>query len=452
MTIAIVLVLLVLGSLIFHYLSPWYFTPIASNWKGMDDTIELTFAITGLAFVAVNLFVAYCIVKFRAKQGVRAAYQPENKKLELWLIGVTTVGVASMLAPGLIIWANFVSVPADAHLVEAVGQQWHWQYRLPGKDGKLGVVNAKHINDGNPFGMDLADANGHDDILISSQELHLQIGKPVKILLRSIDVLHNFAVPQFRAKMDLVPGMITYVWLTPTRAGKFDLLCNELCGVGHFVMRGVVVVEEEAAYQTWLGRQTTFADNLAKPSGDKILGKTLFTACAACHGAQGEGNPLLHAPKLAGQGDWYLQRQLGYFKHGIRGSNDRDEFGKLMAPMASMLVDDAAIANVSAFIMSLPDTVAPTTVKGNASNGKTLYVSTCAACHGQSGQGVRLMQAPKLKGVNDWYLATQLKNFKQGSRGGHPMDEYGPQMALMASILKDEQAINDLVAYINVLP
>jgi cytochrome c oxidase subunit 2 len=62
------------------------------------------------------------------------------------------------------------------------------------------------------------------------------------------------------------------------------------------------------------------------------------------------------------------------------------------------------------------------------------------------------MQAPKLKGVNDWYLATQLKNFKQGSRGGHPMDEYGPQMALMASILKDEQAINDLVAYINVLP
>jgi len=120
--------------------------------------------------------------------------------------------------------------------------------------------------------------------------------------------------------------------------------------------------------------------------------------------------------------------------------------------MASMLVDDAAIANVSAHIMSLPDTVAPTTVKGNANNGKTLYVSTCAACHGQSGQGVRLMQAPKLKGVSDWYLATQLKNFKQGARGGHPMDEYGSQMALMASILKDEQAINDLVAYINVLP
>ena len=224
--------------------------------------------------------------------------------------------VAAMLAPGLNIWANYVTVPTEAHLVEAVGQQWHWQYRLPGKDGKLGIVNAKHINDNNPFGMDQADANGLDDILVSSQELHLQIGKPVKILLRSIDVLHDFAVPQFRAKMDLVPGMVTYIWLTPTRTGKFDLLCNELCGVGHFVMRGVIVVEEESAYLAWLADQKTFADNLSKPSGDITVGKTLYSTCAACHGAEAEGNPLLHAPKLAGQGEWYLQRQLTNFKHG----------------------------------------------------------------------------------------------------------------------------------------
>jgi cytochrome c oxidase subunit 2 len=155
---------------------------------------------------------------------------------------------------------------------------------------------------------------------------------------------------------------------------------------------------------------------------------------------------------LAGQGEWYLERQLSYFKHGIRGTNDRDVFGKVMAPMASLLVDDAAIANVSAFITSLPDKAAPNTVKGNASNGKSLFVSTCSTCHGQNGQGARLMQAPKLQGMSDWYMATQLKNFKQGFRGAHAKDEYGPQMALMAAILKDEQAINDLVAYINVLP
>jgi cytochrome c oxidase subunit 2 len=252
--------------------------------------------------------------------------------------------------------------------------------------------------------------------------------------------------------MDLVPGMVTYLWLTPTRTGKFDLLCNELCGVGHFVMRGVIVVEEESAYLSWLGEQKTFADNLSKTSGDITLGKTLYAKCVACHGAEAEGNPLLHAPKLASQGEWYLQRQLSYFKHGIRGSDDRDVFGKMMAPMASMLVDDADIANVSAFITSLPDTSAPKTINGNASVGKSLFASTCATCHGQNGQGVRLMQAPKLKGMSDWYMATQLKNFKQGLRGAHAKDEYGPQMALMASILKDEQAINDLVAYINSLP
>jgi cytochrome c oxidase subunit 2 len=211
-------------------------------------------------------------------------------------------------------------------------------------------------------------------------------------------------------------------------------------------------VEEEAAYLSWLGDQKTFADNLSKPSGDKALGKTLYATCVACHGAEAEGNLLLHAPKLAGQGEWYLQRQLSYFKHGIRGSNDRDVFGKVMAPMASLLVDDAAIANVSAFITSLPDKAAPNTVKGNASNGKSLFVSTCSTCHGQNGQGVRLMQAPKLQGMSDWYMATQLQNFKQGFRGAHAKDEYGPQMALMAAILKDEQAIDDLVAYINVLP
>jgi len=89
--------------------------------------------------------------------------------------------------------------------------------------------------------------------------LHLPLGRPVKVLLRAVDVLHDFYVPQFRAKMDLVPGMVTYFWLTPTRTGTFDALCAELCGVGHHTMRGQVVVESESDYQKWLMEQTTFA-------------------------------------------------------------------------------------------------------------------------------------------------------------------------------------------------
>jgi cytochrome c oxidase subunit 2 len=450
MVVAIVLVLLVLGSLLFHFLSPWYFTPIASNWQAMDDTISITFWVTGSVFVAINLFMAYAVIRYRYRKGSRATYEPENKKLEWWLTGLTTVGVAAMLAPGLFVWAKFVDVPKDAAVFEAVGKQWYWSYRFPGKDGKLGTVDARYVSDKNPFGMNPDDPDGQDDVLISSPELHLPIGRPVKALLRSVDVLHDFAVPQFRAKMDLVPGLVTYIWFTPTRTGKFDLLCNELCGIGHFVMRGKVVVEEEREFQAWLSSHPTFAQTSAQAAGDAEAGKPLYAVCAACHGSQAEGNPALHAPKLSGQGDWYLKRQLKYFKNGARGTHEKDVFGKMMAPMAATLGDDAAIDNVVAYIKTLPDNPAPLTVTKSTTNAQKLYV-TCGACHGADGRGMQATNAPRLAGMSDWYLVTQLKNFKQGIRGAHPKDLYGPQMASMAAILADDQATNDLVGYIDSL-
>ena len=450
MGVAIALILLVVGSVLFQFLSPWYFTQIASNWTAMDDTINITFWVTGFVFIAINLFMAYCVIRYRQRKGSRAAYQPENKKLEWWLTGLTTVGVVAMLAPGLFVWANFVKVPEDAAVVEVLGKQWHWSFRFPGKDGKLGTVDVRHINDKNPFGLNPDDPNGRDDVLVASPELHLPIGRPVKALLRSIDVNHDFAVPQFRAKMDLVPGLVTYIWFTPTRTGKFDLLCNELCGIGHFVMRGHVVVEEEAAFQTWLSSYPTFEQTLAQAAGDAAAGKALYAACAACHGLQAEGNPQLHAPRLSGQGDWYLKRQLKNFKQGARGAHDKDVFGKMMAPMAATLADDAAIDSVVAYIKTLPDNPAPVTVKQNSTIGHRLF-GTCGACHGADGRGIQAMNAPRLKGMSDWYLVTQLKNFKQGVRGSHPKDMYGPQMALMSAILTDDQAVNDIVAYINTL-
>ena len=99
MPLAIALILLVVGSLLFHFLSPWTFTPLASNWGMIDFTVDITFVVTGLVFVAVNLFMAYAIIRFRHKKGARAKYEPENKKLEFWLTVGTTIGVAAMLAP-----------------------------------------------------------------------------------------------------------------------------------------------------------------------------------------------------------------------------------------------------------------------------------------------------------------------------------------------------------------
>ena len=259
---AIVLVLVAVGSVVFHLMSPWWWTPIASNWGYIDNTIILTFWITGIVFVAIILFVAYCVLRFGYRKDRRAEYEPENKKLEWWLTILTSIGVAGMLVPGLFVWNQFVTVPKGAETIEVMGQQWQWNFRLPGKDGLLGTSDVRNISDENPFGLNPSDPNGQDDVLIAGGDLHFALNKPVKVLLRSLDVLHDFYVPQFRAKMDLVPGTVTYFWFTPIRTGTFEVLCAELCGLGHHEMRGTVVVDDESAYQDWLQEQSTFAQLL----------------------------------------------------------------------------------------------------------------------------------------------------------------------------------------------
>ena len=265
MAIAIVLVLVVVGSVLFHAFSPWWWTPIASNWGYIDSTLVITFWITGLVFAAVVLFAAYCVFRFRHRPGMVAHYEPESPRLELWLTIGTAVGVAAMLAPGLVVWANFVTVPDEATEVEVVAQQWQWSYRLPGEDGKLGRSDSRLIGVDNPLGVAPDDPAGADDVIVEAADLHLPIDRPVKMLLRSVDVLHDFYVPEFRGKMDMVPGMITYFWFTPTRTGEFEVLCAELCGTGHGFMRGYVYVDSAEDYEAWLAEQSTFAE-LARPT------------------------------------------------------------------------------------------------------------------------------------------------------------------------------------------
>lgn len=448
MALAIVLVLLVLGSIAFHFLSPWWFTPIASNWTAIDATIAITFMVTGLVFVAVNLFLACAIVRYRYRRDRSAHYEPENKQLELWLTVLTAVGIIAMLAPGLLVWAQVIRPPAQALELEAMGQQWRWSFRFPGADGVFGTVDARHIGLDNPFGLNGDDPHGLDDILVDSPVLHLPLGHPVKLLLRSRDVTHDFSVPQFRVKMDMVPGQVTSVWFTPTRTGTFDLLCEELCGIAHFAMRGRVVVESEQDFARWLKAQPSFARQRERSAPDMAAGGAAFAICASCHGPQGQGNPAQNAPRLSGQSAPYLRRQLQHFRHGVRGADPRDAIGKVMAPMAATLATETVLDNVVAFITTLPDTPAAATVKGDARRGQRLF-TTCATCHGADGRGNPATGAPRLAGLNDWYLARQLRNFQSGARGTHPEDIYGPQMRAMAAVLSNEAALNDVLAYIN---
>jgi cytochrome c oxidase subunit 2 len=261
MLVALIMVAVVAASLLFHFLSPWRMTPIASNWGYIDDMMGATFWITAAGFVTVILFMAYCLFRFRHKEGRRAAYEPENQKLEGWLAIGTTIAVIALLAPGLFVWGQFINVPEGAMEVEAMGQQWQWSFRFPGADNRLGATDALFIDANNPYGLNPNDPRGQDDILASSGDLHLPIGKPIKMLLRSIDVLHDFYVPEFRAKMDLVPGIVTYFWFTPTKTGEFEILCSAFCGIGHPQMRAKVVIESEDDFKTWLAAQQTFAQS-----------------------------------------------------------------------------------------------------------------------------------------------------------------------------------------------
>ena len=266
MFVAVIFAIIIIASIIFHFWSPWWWTPVASNWGNIDGTIILTFWVTGGVFVAICLFMAYCIWRYRYRKDRRAEYEPENKKLEWRLTWLTSLGVAALLAPGLLVWNQFVTVPKNAFNVEVVAYQWGWNYRLPGEDGTLGKTDAKLVSAENPYGLILNDSNGRDDIIVQDADLHLQIDQPVKINLRSLDVIHNFYVPQFRAKMDTLPGIVSYYWFIPTKTGKYEILCAEFCGTGHYGMRGIVLVDDKKDYNNWLAQQITFKQFLAKQS------------------------------------------------------------------------------------------------------------------------------------------------------------------------------------------
>jgi cytochrome c oxidase subunit II len=398
MAFAIVLILLVIGSLLFHLLSPWQATEAASNWVSIDTALLITLLITGLFFVAVCLFMVIAIIRFRHKAGRRAAYQPESKKLEWWLFAVTSLGIVALLAPGLVVYDDFVRVPQEAREVEVVAQQWQWAYRFPGADGRLGRSAIKWVEPRNPFGLDPGDPAAADDVLVQGGELRLPLDQPVKVLLRSKDVLHNFYVPQIRAKMDMVPGMVSYFWFTPTRLGRYEVLCAEYCGVAHFNMRGRLIVEEAEAFEQWGGGQQTFAQSLraAPPSAASLLDKGRQLAqnlgCLACHSLDGSANlaptwkGLYGSTRQLADGS-SLQADEAYLRESILAPQAKLVQG-FPPVMVAYRLSEEELAALLALIQSLSDK-APATEHDAASpteQGRALAASLgCLACHSLDG-------------------------------------------------------------------
>jgi cytochrome c oxidase subunit 2 len=383
MGMAVALLLIVVASVLFHILSPWWSTPLASNWKQMDDTLLMTLAVTGAFFVAINLFVAFILLRHRHRHGQdrRAAYEPENRRLEWWLIGLSTLGIVGLLAPGLFVYANYVAPPSQAMLLEVTGQQWQWHFRFPGKDGRLGTTNARFVSVDNPLGLNPDDPAGLDDVVVEGNETQLPLNVPVKVLLRSKDVLHDFYLPNIRARMNMVPGMVTSFWFTPTQAGRFEVLCAQLCGVGHHNMRGYVRVTEPAAFEAWLAGQHTFAQlrqaSAAPQAAGAMLGKALAQSkgCVACHSVDGSASVgptwrglFNHSVPLADGST--RQADAAYLAESIR--EPQASVVKGYPPiMPKTVLSDEEVAALVGYIQSLSSAPATTGAGGtNAATGR----------------------------------------------------------------------------------
>jgi cytochrome c553 len=179
-------------------------------------------------------------------------------------------------------------------------------------------------------------------------------------------------------------------------------------------------------------------------------GKELFETCEPCHGPDGSGNPAVGAPNIAGLSEWYVQKQLEKFRAGTRGMQFNDMEGMRMRPMAISLMTDENVKLVAHYVSTMPAVRHTPSLPGDPKAGAALY-ATCSSCHGDNGAGNLALQAPRIAGTDDWYLVTQLHKFKSGVRGANPKDREGRLMRPMAGMLADEDAVRNVVSYVETL-
>ena len=177
--------------------------------------------------------------------------------------------------------------------------------------------------------------------------------------------------------------------------------------------------------------------------------KASYIVCIACHGEKGAGAVSENSPAIAGLDKQYVKRQLENYKSGARGTAKQDISGGIMRAIATSLTDEK-IHDVSSYVGSMPSPILTDSITGDIEAGRRLY-GTCAACHGSDAKGLQALNAPSLVLQQDWYLVTQLNNFKNGLRAYESNDVFGRQMQPMALILVDDGAINDVVAFIGTL-
>jgi cytochrome c oxidase subunit 2 len=234
--------------------------PMNSDRVGIDTAIGWSLLVTGIVFIGTNLLLAFFAWRYQDAPGAKAAYWHDDPKLELTWTIVTALILIAFLVNALNLWANVTApAPADAMVIEVTGQQFAWNVRYPGKDGVFGRTDAKLVepDEANFIGRDKTDPAGKDDIVTQGHIL-LAAGKPVRVMIRSLDVVHSFFLPHLRVKQDAMPGMTVETWFVPQKPGWFEIACAQHCGLGHYKMRGSGYVLSPEQLTTALASQQAF--------------------------------------------------------------------------------------------------------------------------------------------------------------------------------------------------
>jgi cytochrome c oxidase subunit II len=230
--------------------------PITSTAVLVDQQYDLTLYVAGVVFVLAQLGLAYALLRFRDR-GQRVNFTRGNVAMEIAWTSVTLLVFLGLAIAGRNAWAQVRYTPPDpgAIQIEVTTTQFVYTFRYPGADGKFGRLDPSLVNApaGNPLGLDPNDPAGRDDIVVPA--LTVPVNHPVELLLRSQDVVHNFFVRELRLQQDSVPGMMVPVHFTPNRIGQYEIVCTQLCGLGHYKMRSFLNVVSQSDYEHFLKQQ-----------------------------------------------------------------------------------------------------------------------------------------------------------------------------------------------------
>jgi len=238
----------------------WLGLPVEASAQApsIDRIIVIVHWLMLAIFVAWALFFVYVLVRFRRGAHPRAIYEGTSGR---WArageIGVVVGEVILLAFFSIPTWSARVDAfPTEQQstIVRVVGEQFIWDVHYAGRDGVFGRTQLQLVTPDNPLGLDMSDPAARDDVWTQNQ-LNLPVGRPVIIELSSKDVIHSFTLPQMRVKQDAIPGTEQRVWFTPTRTGEWEIACSQLCGLGHYRMRGFYTIQTQADFDAWLSSQ-----------------------------------------------------------------------------------------------------------------------------------------------------------------------------------------------------